>query len=108
VKKSPPEIGGFATGLLKGKPAARIVLITGHRRENFGKGFESICHAIRDLATRFSDVHFVYPVHLNPNVREPVLKMLGNHGRRVLPNIHLIDPLPYLPFVALMNPRRSS
>ena len=103
VKKSQPRIDGMDGGLLKGRKTPRIVLITGHRRENFGKGFESICQAIRNLASRFPDVHFVYPVHLNPNVQAPVMKMLGNNGGRVLPNIHLIAPLPYLPFVALMD-----
>ncbi len=78
----------------------RMVLITGHRRENFGRGFENICHAIAELARRFSDVHFVYPVHLNPQVLGPVNRILGplkNH------NIHLIKPLEYLPFIGLMN-----
>jgi len=103
VKKSPPAIEGLDGGLMKGRRAPRIVLITGHRRENFGKGFESICRAIRELARRFSDVQFIYPVHLNPNVRAPVTKMLGKDGGRPLPNVHLIEPLPYLPFVALMD-----
>lgn len=77
---------------------ARLVLITGHRRENFGGGFERICDAIRALADEFPDVDFVYPVHLNPNVREPVGRILKGHS-----NIHLIDPLDYLPFVYLMT-----
>ena len=77
------------------------MLITGHRRENFGGGFEAICAAIRELARRFPDVAFVYPVHLNPNVREPVRRMLG--ARRRGGNVHLIDPLGYLEFVALMD-----
>ncbi len=91
----------------------RLVLVTGHRRENFGKGFESICRAIAELAERFPDVDFVYPVHLNPNVQEPVFRILnpqsktakgsGTEGRC---NIHLIEPVPYLSFVALME--RSS
>lgn len=76
----------------------RVVAITGHRRENFGTGFQAICRAIRTLAERFPDVEFVYPVHLNPNVREPVHGMLG--GVR---NIRLTEPLEYLPFVALME-----
>lgn len=75
----------------------RLILITGHRRENFGKGFEGICQALGKLAER-SDVELVYPVHLNPNVQEPVRRMLGNR-----PNVHLIEPLDYLPFVYLMN-----
>ena len=76
----------------------KVILITGHRRENFGKGFENICEAISVLANKFFNYEFVYPVHLNPNVREPVYKILANHK-----NIHLIPPLDYLPFVALMN-----
>ncbi|MGF1578533.1 MAG: non-hydrolyzing UDP-N-acetylglucosamine 2-epimerase [Gemmataceae bacterium] len=81
-------------------PEPDIVLITGHRRENFGVGFESICRAIRELAGRFPNVHFVYPVHLNPNVRNPVEKILG--GQEIT-NIHLLEPLGYLPFVSLME-----
>ena len=81
------------------------MLITGHRRESFGKGFESICRAIAKLAKRFPRVQFVYPVHLNPNVQKIVKSMLGAKakGVPVLPNVHLLDPLPYLPFVALMD-----
>jgi UDP-N-acetylglucosamine 2-epimerase (non-hydrolysing) len=103
LKYSPPEIAGLEGLFLKGRRNPRMVLITGHRRENFGKGFESICGAIRALAERFTEVHFVYPVHLNPNVRGPVMKMLGNYNGKALPNVHLIEPLPYLPFVALMQ-----
>jgi len=76
----------------------KIVLVTGHRRESFGDGFENICMAIREVADRFDDVLFIYPVHLNPNVREPVNRILGGHRR-----IHLIEPLAYEPFVWLMN-----
>ena len=75
----------------------RIILITGHRRENFGKGFEDICNALARLAAR-GDVELVYPVHLNPNVQEPVRRLLG-----AIPNVHLIEPLDYLPFIYLMN-----
>lgn len=75
-----------------------IVLITGHRRESFGQGFESICKAICMLAERFPDRNFIYPVHPNPNVRETVFRMLGSN----LKNVYLTDPLEYLPFVALM------
>jgi UDP-N-acetylglucosamine 2-epimerase (non-hydrolysing) len=80
------------------RPGARMVLVTGHRRENFGGGFERICAAIRTLAQRFPDVDIVYPVHLNPNVREPVNRLLRGIG-----NVHLIEPLDYLPFVYLMT-----
>lgn len=75
----------------------RLILVTGHRRENFGYGFELICRALLTLAER-SDLEIIYPVHLNPNVLEPVMRILGNN-----PRIHLIDPLDYLPFVYLMN-----
>ena len=81
-------------------PLKRLILITGHRRENFGAGFENICQAIADIAERFSDVEILYPVHLNPNVQEPVKRILGN-GR--FKNIHLIEPVDYLPFVYLME-----
>jgi len=76
----------------------RLVLITGHRRESFGGGFERICEAIAQMATAFPDVEFVYPMHLNPNVREPVNRLLAD-----LNNVFLIEPLDYLPFVYLMN-----
>ena len=80
---------------------ARLVLITGHRRENFGEGFERICAALGRLAERYLDVDFVYPVHLNPNVQDPVRRLLSG-----LPNVHLIEPLDYLPFVFLMTRSR--
>jgi UDP-N-acetylglucosamine 2-epimerase (non-hydrolysing) len=76
----------------------RFVLITGHRRENFGTGFLQICEALRELAERFSAVQFVYPVHMNPNVQQPVRALLGS-----LPNVHLIEPLDYEPFVYLLK-----
>lgn len=75
----------------------KLVLVTGHRRENFGKGFSDICCAIRKIS-EFCDVDIVYPVHLNPNVQEPVNKLLFG-----LENVHLIAPLDYLPFVYLMS-----
>lgn len=75
-----------------------LVLVTGHRRESFGGGFERICQALATLARRFPDAQIVYPVHLNPNVQEPVQRLLGD-----IPNIFLIEPLDYLPFVYLMN-----
>lgn len=77
----------------------RMVLITGHRRENFGDGFLNICHAIGALALKYPKVDFVYPMHLNPNVRKPVMKILGND----IPNVFLIEPLQYLQFVYLME-----
>lgn len=78
----------------------RIVLITGHRRESFGVGFEKICTAIARLAREFPDHGFIYPVHLNPNVQAPVRKILGQDD---LPNVFLLPPLPYLEFIALLN-----
>ena len=75
-----------------------FVLITGHRRESFGSGFENICGAIKSLATRYPDLDFIYPVHLNPNVQEPVNRLLS-----ACSNVKLIKPLDYLPFVYLMG-----
>ncbi|MGE8634860.1 MAG: non-hydrolyzing UDP-N-acetylglucosamine 2-epimerase [Achromobacter piechaudii] len=78
-------------------PLKRLLLVTGHRRENFGASFENICLALRDIAAR-GDVEIVYPVHPNPNVQEPVRRILGD-----VENVHLILPLDYLPFVYLMD-----
>lgn len=78
-------------------PSRRLLLVTGHRRENFGGGFERICRALAELAKR-DDIQIVYPVHLNPNVQEPVRRHLSG-----LSNVHLIDPQEYLPFVYLMQ-----
>lgn len=75
-----------------------FVLITGHRRENFGDGFLQICEALRELASKFDGVHFVYPVHLNPNVQRPVHTILEG-----LSNVHLVEPLDYEPFVYLLK-----
>ena len=83
------------------RDSADLVLITGHRRENFGEGFERICRAIRVLAEKHPHVDFLYPVHLNPNVQGPVTALLGR-----LSNVHLVNPLEYLPFVYLMNRAR--
>jgi len=80
------------------RPESRVVLVTGHRRENFGGGFERICEALAAIARAFPDVDIVYPVHLNPNVQEPVRRVLSG-----IANIHLIEPLDYLPFVYLMD-----
>lgn len=76
----------------------KFVLVTGHRRENFGEGFLQICEALRELATRFEDVHFVYPAHLNPQVQKPVQEVLSG-----LKNVNLVDPLDYEPFVTLLR-----
>jgi UDP-N-acetylglucosamine 2-epimerase (non-hydrolysing) len=75
----------------------RLILVTGHRRENFGTGFESICAALNQIALR-DDVEVIFPVHLNPNVQEPVKRILGEN-----PRVYLIEPLEYLPFVYLMD-----
>jgi len=102
VEKARPV--DFSAELLKTVPilgkksAARIILVTGHRRENFGQGFEDICQALRDIATENPEVHIVYPVHLNPNVREPVDRILSG-----IDNVHLIEPMAYLTFVKLMD-----
>lgn len=80
------------------RPDSRLVLVTGHRRESFGGGFERICQALAETAKAFPDIDIVYPVHLNPNVSEPVNRLLAG-----VDNIHLIEPLDYLPFVYLMN-----
>ncbi len=98
VRQKQPEIQGIPPALMNELSHQPLILITGHRRENFGEGFQSICKAIATLAGNFSDAAFVYPVHLNPNVRKAVFRILGN-----CPNVHLIDPLAYLPFVALMD-----
>jgi UDP-N-acetylglucosamine 2-epimerase (non-hydrolysing) len=96
IHGSPPAIPGLPPQVMtNGRP---LVLITGHRRESFGDGIRNICIAIATLAERFRSTEFVYPVHLNPNVREPVYKLLARQ-----PNVHLIEPVGYLPFVALMN-----
>ncbi|GIL14595.1 MAG: hypothetical protein BroJett038_33150 [Chloroflexota bacterium] len=82
-----------------------MVLITGHRRESFGAGFKNICNAIVRLAEKHPHVHFVYPVHLNPQVRKPVYAILGRAAsiEGFNNNIHLIEPQSYLEFVALME-----
>ncbi|MGY8873259.1 MAG: non-hydrolyzing UDP-N-acetylglucosamine 2-epimerase [Pseudomonadales bacterium] len=76
----------------------KLILVTGHRRESFGGGFERICEALADIAKRYPESQIVYPVHLNPNVQEPVNRLLKG-----VDNIYLIDPQDYLPFVYLMN-----
>jgi UDP-N-acetylglucosamine 2-epimerase (non-hydrolysing) len=100
----PTEVSGIDASLMNGRRDSPLVLITGHRRESFGEKLESICSAIKDLAERFPQVSFVYPVHLNPNVRSTVGQILGGNGTgKPLSNVHLIEPLSYLPFVALME-----
>jgi len=98
IKSRPPDIPGLLLRLMQEGANEPLVLITSHRRENFGEGFKNICHAISQLANLFPNVVFVYPVHLNPNVQKPVYDLLADHR-----NVHLISPLEYLPFIALMN-----
>lgn len=92
------KIAGYDVFRLIGK--RKLVLITGHRRENFGEGFISICSAIKVLAEKYPQVDFVYPMHLNPQVRQPIREIFGNS---VLPNLFFIEPLEYLSFVYLME-----
>ena len=104
VKKA--RIVNFSDVILKRLPflkqeksdIPRIVLVTGHRRENFGLGFEEICHALSVIANENPKIQIIYPVHLNPNVREPVNRILSN-----LNNVHLIEPMEYLTFIKLMD-----
>lgn len=98
IKSAPPDIPGLPWHLLQSDSNDNLVLITGHRRENFGAGFKNICYAVSQLANRFPHTVFVYPVHLNPNVQKPVYDLLSGHK-----NVYLINPLDYLPFIALMN-----
>jgi len=94
---------GLAEGRLHGRewpeldPAKKLIVVTAHRRESFGEGFERICRALAELADR-PDVQVVYPVHPNPNVQDPVQRLLAGH-----PNVRLIEPLSYVPFVDLMR-----
>lgn len=94
------KVRGYNTQRLNDKK--RLVLITGHRRENFGDGFLHICNAIKDLAAMHPDVDFVYPMHLNPNVRKPIHEVFGENLSN-LGNIFFIEPLEYLMFVFLME-----
>lgn len=93
------QTGYDVTRLDKGK---KLVLITGHRRENFGDGFINMCTAIRDLTQKYPDVDFVYPMHLNPNVRKPIHEVFGENLNN-LGNMFFIEPLEYLSFVYLME-----
>lgn len=91
---------GYDTARLTEQNSRKLVLITGHRRENFGEGFIAICKAIKTLAGKYPDVDFVYPMHLNPNVRKPIHEVFGESH---LPNLFFIEPLEYLPFVYMME-----
>jgi len=105
VRQHPPEIPQLNPALMKERRGAPLVLITAHRRESFGEKLETICQTIGRLAASFPQTQFVYPVHLNPNVRATVAETLGaqNGNGSNGSNVHLIEPLSYLPFVALME-----
>ena len=94
------KVAGYDTGRLAAEEGRRLVLITGHRRENFGDGFLHICKAIRTLSEKYLDVDFVYPMHLNPNVRKPIKEVFGGNRQS---NLFFIEPLEYLSFVYLME-----
>jgi len=91
---------GYDVSRLEG--SKKLVLITGHRRENFGDGFINMCTAIKDLTQKYPDVDFVYPMHLNPNVRKPIKEVFGEDLSN-LGNMFFIEPLEYLSFVYLME-----
>lgn len=91
ILKMPPVLSAIAA-------ERRVILVTGHRRESFGQGFEDICQALKAIAERFPEAEIVYPVHLNPQVREPVNRLLSAQ-----PNIHLLEPMEYLDFIGLME-----
>ena len=94
------ERAGYKITRLSEQSNRKLVLITGHRRENFGEGFIAMCKAIKTLALKYPETDFVYPMHLNPNVRKPIQEVFGDTH---LPNMFFIEPLEYLPFVYLME-----
>jgi UDP-N-acetylglucosamine 2-epimerase len=97
LEADPALAASVGAGLPRPAPDKRLIVVTGHRRENFGAGFEGICQGLHRIALR-GDTEIAYPVHLNPRVQEPVQRLLGN-----LPGVHLLPPLDYLPFVELMR-----
>lgn len=101
LKDLKPRIDGIPEDIQPGTSGKRMVLITGHRRENFGEGFHNICNAIGELAAAFPDVDFVYPVHMNPQVRKVVAEVLRQNQQH--DNVFLIEPLTYERFVAMMQ-----
>ena len=104
VRHNPPVIPELDPSLMGARRNVPLVLITAHRRESFGDKLQSICQTIAKLASCFPEVQFVYPVHPNPIVRDTVARTLGAHRRRSQnSNVHLLEPLSYLPFVALME-----
>ena len=99
-KELTSRIQKFGYDLVNQDSSRKIVLITGHRRENFGEGFLNICTGIKELALSYPEVHFVYPMHLNPNVRKPIEQVFGNTPPS---NVFFIEPLDYLDFIYIMN-----
>jgi UDP-N-acetylglucosamine 2-epimerase (non-hydrolysing) len=95
IRLSPPDLPEGVKELMEGN---RLVLVTGHRRESFGEGLKNICYAIRQVSEEFNNVMFIFPVHLNPNVRQPVNQILGHQH-----HVQLIEPLPYASFIWLMD-----
>lgn len=102
IEKRISDLGYNISRRLDSTMHKRLILITGHRRENFGDGFISICKAIQTLTKKYPDVDFVYPMHLNPNVRGPIHEVFGENLSN-LDNIFFIEPLEYLPFIYLME-----
>jgi UDP-N-acetylglucosamine 2-epimerase (non-hydrolysing) len=104
IRERPQKIVGLETWMAPGNTSP-LVLITGHRRENFGAGLESMCQAIAKLSRKFPQTQFVFPVHLNPQVRGPVERILGTMAPNAMgsANIHLLEPLAYLEFVAVLS-----
>lgn len=100
--KSTLATAGYNVDRLQNSQSRRLVLITGHRRENFGEGFIHMCTAIKDLTQKYPDVDFVYPMHLNPNVRKPIHEVFGEDLTGI-GNMFFIEPLEYLSFVYLME-----
>ncbi len=100
IEKDPGLRDRFASRFSYLNPEKKLILVTGHRRENFGEGLQNICHALGEVAANRPEVQILYPVHLNPNVCGPVRRILGNMEGA---NIFLIDPVEYLAFVYLMN-----
>ena len=100
------QISNIGYDICRLQDGKRLIIITGHRRENFGEGFLNICMSIKELAKKYTNVDFVYPMHLNPNVRKPIKEIFGDidsHQERAADNIYFIEPLDYLPFVFLMG-----
>ena len=98
IHQNPPLVQQLAQQYCFLDKQKKLILVTGHRRESFGQGFEQICNALAEIARQHSDVQIVYPVHLNPNVNEPVKQRLAD-----IPNLFLLEPQDYLSFIYLME-----